>query len=131
MPPDLLIVNPRYALLAQDAFASQSAIGWKNFYRGYISTDWKRIQYRYLRELNRGDIHAVDKWARMLTSNILEFTRIIWNERCSIVAAERDTSYDGRKRKQLWTLCSYLKRNTHLLPPHKTHVIQKEEHYFQ
>ena len=73
----------------------------------------------------------MDKWARMLTSNILEFTRIIWNERCTIVAAERDASYDGRKRKQLWILCSYLKRNTHLLPPHKTHVIQKEEHYFQ
>lgn len=49
-PPDLLVVNPRYALL--DAFQSQTVLGWKNFYRGYVTTKWEHIQYKYLLELN-------------------------------------------------------------------------------
>ena len=91
----------------------------------------EKIQCQYFLELNHGDVHAVDKWARMLTKNILEFSRIMWNERCTIVAAERDASYDGRKRRQMWILCSYLNRNPDLLPPHKLHIIQKEQSYFQ
>ena len=97
-PPTPLIANPRYALLTDTPFTNQTQIGWPNFYRGLISIQWKKIQYQYLLELNHGDIHAVDKWARMLTKNILEFSRIMWNERCTIAVAERDASYDGRKR---------------------------------
>ena len=98
-PPAPLIANPRYALLVETAFINQTQIGWPNFYRGLISIQWKKIQYQYFLELNYGDVHAVDKWARMLTKHILEFSRIMWNERCTIVAAERDASYDGRKRR--------------------------------
>ena len=98
--------------------------------RAHINTMGK-IQYKYLLELSHGDIHAVDKWARMLTKHILEFSRIMWNERCTIVAAERDASYNGRKRRQMRILCSYLNRHPDLLSSHKLHIIKKEHSYFQ
>ena len=110
IPPKLLIVNPRYALLADDAFKNQSLLGWSNFNQGFISIRWKKIQYKYLLELNHGDIYAVDKWSHMLTKNVLEFSRLMWNERCTIVAAEKEATYDGRKRRQMWILRSYLQR---------------------
>ena len=88
-PNDLLVVNPRYALLIDIAYQNQTLFEWQNFYRGFITIHWKKIQYKYLLELNHGDIHAVDKWSRMLIKNILEFSRLMWNERCTIVAAEK------------------------------------------
>ena len=44
-PP--LIGNPLFANLISEAYTSQTWIGWTNFYRGYVSKYWKRIQYRY------------------------------------------------------------------------------------
>ena len=45
------IVNPRYTLAMDKAFSSQTNIGWPNFYRGIISQQWKKIQYRYNLEI--------------------------------------------------------------------------------
>ena len=130
-PPQPLIANPRYIQLFHEAFTSQTSVGWSNFYRGFISKGWKQMQYKYYLEIVYRDIHAVDKWCRMLISNILEFSRIQWNERCKIVAAEKEFSYDGRTRKQLIKLCTYLQQNPDLIPTHKQHLIQKETTYFQ
>ena len=49
-----------------EAYVSQSMIGWENFSRGILSSQWKRIQYRHLLDKEYKDIHAVDKWIRMV-----------------------------------------------------------------
>lgn len=119
-PEQPLVGNPRYANLIQDAYSSQTWIGWTNFYRGYISVYWKKAQYKYIVELNFGDIHAIDKWCRMITQNILEFSRLMWNKRCT----------KGRIRKKYYHICEYLKRHPNLIRVHKHHLIQKTSSYF-
>lgn len=55
----------------------------------------------------------------------------MWQERCKIVAAEKEASYEERQRKQLWTFCRYLQHNPDLIPQHQRRLIQKNETYFQ
>ena len=60
------VVNPRYCILFQCAFATQNQIGWENFSHGIIAHDWKCLQYQHFLESQTIDIHTVDKWAWML-----------------------------------------------------------------
>ena len=129
-PPPPLIGRPRYVQLFHNAYESQWWIGWKKFYRGYISTEWEKIQYRYYLEICFRDIYAVDKWCRMKVTSILEFTRIIWNERCTIVQSENEHTYETRTRRKMQNVCTYLQRHQDLVPPPQITSNTKRAHFF-
>ena len=90
----------------------------------------EKNQYRYYLEIYFGDIHAVDKWCRMLVTNTLKFTRIIWNERCTIVQCDNEHTYEARTRQKLQNVCTYLQRHQELVPTHKHHLIKKRTKFF-
>ena len=116
--------------LFREAYLSQTMIGWQKFYRGFISIRWRHLQYKYFVELVYGDVHAMDKWARMVILNILEVSRLMWNERCIIVAKERDSSYEGRQIQQMCRLCKYLNTHPDEIPFPKRHLINRTEEFF-
>lgn len=129
-PMEPLILNPRYTVVLHEAFTSQSRLGWDNFSKGLISEHWKRVQYRHLLKNENKDIHAVDKWARMIIRQMLEFYRSLWKKRCDVVAAEKEQTYVGRQRRDIWELCQYIKKNNESLPEDKRHLLEKPESYF-
>ena len=89
-----------------------------------------KFQYRYHLEISFRDIYAVDKWCRMIVTSILEFTRIIWNERCTIVQSENEHTYETRTRRKLQNVCTYLQRHQDLVPSRKQHLVKKEPYFF-
>ena len=107
-PDSPTIVNPRYTYLFERAYKSQCNIGWENFMRGYISKHWKAIQYEHYKVLGRKDIHAVDKWSRMIIKTILEFNRTMWKNRCDIVQLDKKATYNQRQRMDIARLFRYL-----------------------
>ena len=111
------------------AFDRQQQIGWKNFSRGFIVFDWKCIQYHYLVENETKDIHAVDKWARMVIKNLLEYHRIMWKHRCDVIAKENELSWEGRQRKDMSLLCLYLQSHPDELLSHDLHYVDKTERF--
>ena len=129
-PEEPSIINPRYCLLFHQAYHRQQQIGWENFSRGFIAFDWKCIQYRYLVENKTKDIHAVDKWARMVIKNLLEYHRIMWKHRCDAIANENEFSYEGRQRKDMYLLCLYLKSHPDELLSQDHHYVDKTERFF-
>ena len=64
--------------------------------------------HAYVRQLKRRDIHAVDKWARMIIKTIIEFTRSMWKIRCGIVSDEKKATYEQRQRMDIYRLFKYL-----------------------
>jgi len=129
--PELPVVaNPNFILLFEKAFQSQSMIGWNNFIRGFISKKWKAVQYAYVRKLKRRDIHAVDKWARMIIKTIIEFTRSMWKIRCGIVSDEKKATYEQRQRMDIYRLFKYLLSHPDEVPPNANHYLEKDESFF-
>ena len=122
-----LLIHPRN----HSAFSSQTCLGWHNFYRGLVSDKWKKIKYRYYVEIDTKDIYAVDKWARNLVYSLIEYVRLMWKERCDIVAAERDASYEGRQRRQLQAFCKYLQLHPDMIPQYQRSLIMRDDRYFQ
>jgi len=130
-PDDPNIINPRYMNGFEKAYQSQINIGWDNFLRGYISKHWKAVQYEYYKEIQRKDIHAVDKWARMLIKTILEFNRTMWKNRCNIIKEENKATYDQRQRMDITRLFQYLKDHPDEVPYQSAHFMDKHESFFE
>jgi len=130
-PDDPNIVNPRYMNGFEKAYQSQINIGWDNFLRGYISKHWKAVQYEYYKEIQRKDIHAVDKWARMLIKTVLEFNRTMWKNRCNIINEENKATYDQRQRMDITRLFQYLKDHPDKVPNQSAHFMDKHESFFE
>ena len=60
----------------------------------------------------------------MLVQNILEFSRLMWNKRCTIVQNEREFTFGGRIRKKNNHLCLFLQQHSDFLPENKHHLIK-------
>ena len=129
-PIEPAVINPRYCMLFHHAYHRQRMIGWENFSRGLIAFDWKCIQYKYFVKQETKDIYAVDKWARMVVKNLLEIHRNMWKQRCDIIEQENEVSYEGRQRKDMYSMCLYLKSNQDQLLPQDLHYIDRDEHFF-
>ena len=67
----------------------------------------------------------------MIVQQILEFSRLLWNERCTIVNNKKEFTYEGRIRKKYNHLCIFLQRHNDLVPQHKQHLIEKEPSLFE
>ena len=129
-PIEPLLLKPKYTILMHEAYVSQSMIGWENFSRGILSSQWKRIQYRHLLDKEYKDIHAVDKWIRMVMKQLLEFHRSLWKIRCDIVATEKEQTYEGRQRQDTLQLCKYLNQDPESVPEEKRHLLEKQDKFF-
>ena len=99
--------------------------------RGYVSKYWKAVQYEYYKEIKRKDIHAVDKWARMLIKTVLEFNRTMWKNRCNIIKEENKASYDQRQRMDITRLFQYLKDHPDEFPQQSAHFMEKHDSFFE
>lgn len=75
-------------------------------------------------------MYTVDKWTRMLIRNISEYNRLLWGERCDILHAESDCTYQDRQRQEIINLCQYLRRNKHLLSTQDLHFLNKDSSFF-
>ena len=76
------------------------------------------------------DIHAVDKWARMLIKQLLEFHRVMWKQCCDLIAQANKQTYEGRQRQELLALCMYLKSNQDIIFDRDLHYFQRTDEFF-
>ena len=56
--------------------------------------------------------------------------RKLWKERCDILHAENEYTYDKRKRDGIWNLCLYLRKNNHLILHRDRHLLHKPYSFF-
>ena len=96
-----------------------------------LSKHWKAVQYEYYKEIKRKDIHAVDKWARMLIKTVLEFNRTMWKNRCNIIKEENKATYNQRQRMDITRLFQYLKDHPNEVPQQSAHFMEKHESFFE
>ena len=101
------------------------------FFRGIISKYWKTIQHKYYVQIQRKDVHAVDKWARMIIKELLEFNRTMWKNRCNLITLAKTATYDERQRQDTLRLHQYLLQTPDIVPDHAQHYLQKDETFFQ
>ena len=130
-PDEPIIVNPNFLLSFHTAYQHQTAIGWRNMARGLIAKTWKSIQFDYYRQQQCKDIFAVDKWARMIIYEILEYNRTMWGNRCNIVAEEKTATFETRQRVDIHRLYLYLKQNPNELPTQAHHYLEEHESFFE
>ena len=123
-------VDPKYLVEIQLAFEDQSAIGWQHFARGLISKRWRHLQLCFLYNNDNKDMYAVDKWTRMVIRNILEYNRLLWNERCDVLHVESDCTYQDRQRQEIYNLCQYLRTRKRLIPDSDHHFLKKDPSFF-
>ena len=62
-PDRPVTVDEKHDKKFQLAYTNQCAIGWDNFLRGLISTNWRYLQHTYFLEQKNRDMYAVDKCA--------------------------------------------------------------------
>ena len=129
-PGEPVIANAKFCVPFYHAFRIQSILGWDNFARGIVAKEWKSLQYKYYLQEKTKDIHAVDKWARMLIKQIIEIYRIMWKYYCDYIAKENEQSYEGRQRYGIYSLCRYLQVNPIELLLHDLHCIDRHEAFF-
>lgn len=69
------------------AFHSQKRIGWDQFFRGRLSTDWNKAIDIYYRDRRPGNAYTPEQWMRTTINAIWTFSMTLWRQRC--------TSYHG------------------------------------
>ena len=66
----------------------------------------------------------------MVIKNLLEYHCVMWKQRCDIIAKENDLSYEGRQRKDIYSLCLYLKSHPDELLSQDMHYTNRDENFF-
>ena len=130
VPPPLDNVDPKYMVEFHLAYEEQNDIGWDMFLRGFVSRRWRHLQHCYLLQKRTKDVHAVDKWSRNFIKSILDFNRKLWKERCEIVHAETNCTYEDRQRHEIWQLREHLLTHKTLIPHNDWHFLKKDNSFF-
>lgn len=76
------------------------------------------------------DVHAVDTWTRNFIKIIHDFNRKLWKERCDIVHAETNCTYEDRQRHEIWQLREYLLTNKNLTPHTDWYFLKNDNSFF-
>ena len=124
------ILDPKYIVEFNAAYEKQEELGWNNFCRGIVSQNWRYLQHCNILERKMKDVHAVDKWTRMLIGSILEYNRLLWKERCDILHAENEFTYENRKREGIWKFCLHLRQKSELVTREDRHLLWKPQSFF-
>ena len=112
------------------AYEEQNDIGWDMFLRGFVSRRWRHLQHCYLLQKRTKDVHDVDKWSRNFIKSIPDFNRKLWKERCEIVHAETNCTYEDRQRHEIWQLREHLLTHKTLIPHNDWHFLKKDNSFF-
>ena len=71
---------------------TQLKIGYQEFLKGLLCKKWFQLQEQYYRQQRVGYQHNIHQWRKEVVRIIVQYGNELWNERCTIVNAERDTT---------------------------------------
>jgi hypothetical protein len=94
------------------AFKSQSKIGWDQFFRGRIATDWKLAIQTYYRERQPGTSFTPDQWMRTTINAIWTLALTLWRQRNAALHGPDSSLTLERKRKEAVTRATAVYQET-------------------
>jgi hypothetical protein len=83
-----------------NAFQSQTRIGWDQFFRGRLTTEWRPAIATYYKERHPGHSFTPEQWMRTTINAIWNFTLTLWRQRCDSYHGNQGTHSLERKRKE-------------------------------
>ena len=115
----------------KSAHVHQSEIGFDLFFKGLLSPKWAAIQENdyIIRRLPRQ--YNIVRWKKNFTTQLLRHATAMWNERCTIVQALNDSTYEIRSREQAWQYCKQLSQEKWRIPHDSYYLLNRTEYYFQ
>ena len=101
-PPSLQIPDDPILQAITTAFHSQSNIGWDQFFRGHIVTDWKSAIGIYYHERRPGTAFTPDQWMRTIDA-LWKFSMTLWRQRNASLHGENSVLSQEKIRKETAT----------------------------
>jgi len=93
-PPPGFQYHPQHHAQIQKAFETQTIIGWDEFLRGRISTDWGRIIQDYYRQMNLGDRRNSMLWEVQLIRSTWKIFFACWQTRNDLLHGADQTEHN-------------------------------------
>ena len=102
------------------AAAHQDEIKWHNFFKGHISSSWKKAQLSYFHRMFATP-PSVDSWLKQVIHHIYNFSFQMWDHRNKIVheKTEEYLNYQESKKLEKQVIQTYLDGNNKVLSKHK------------
>jgi hypothetical protein len=94
------------------AFHSQSNIGWDQFFRGRIATDWKTAISTYYHERRPGTAFTPDQWMRTTIDALWTFSMTLWRQRNASLHGEDSILTLEKRRKETATKAASVYQET-------------------
>jgi hypothetical protein len=82
------------------AFATQRRIGWDQFLRGRLATNWKHAIHIHYCDTRPGEYFTADQWLRTTIDAIWKLSMTLWRQRCATYHGENGTLTKEQRRKQ-------------------------------
>jgi hypothetical protein len=99
-PPSLQNPDDPILQALATAFQSQRKIGWDQFFRGRIATDWKTAIGIYYNERRPGNAFTPDQWMRTTIDALWKFSMTLWRQRNASLHGENSILSLERIRKE-------------------------------
>ena len=113
------------------AHLHQNEIGFDLFFKGLLSEKWTKIQDADYVVHRLPCQYNITRWKKCVTEQLLRHAITMWNERCTIVQALRDSTHEKRMRDKAFDYCKSLKKEKWRLPHDCRHLLSRDEYYFQ
>ena len=99
-PPSLQNPDDPILQALATAFQSQRKIGWDQFFRRRIATDWKTAIGIYYNERRPGTAFTPDQWMRTTIDALWKFSMTLWRQRNASLHGENSILSLERIRKE-------------------------------
>ena len=111
--PEGILINSssEYADDLIVAHKNQMKVGYDLFVKGFLVREWGMLQRRYYSKEIRDNKYNSVRWTRVLVDKLLTIGNMIWEERCSILHAEKRLTEEARYREYLYELLLDLKKD--------------------
>ena len=130
----ILSVEPftesRYKIQLEEAHQLQQKIGYQAFLKGFLCKKWYQIQDQYYRSHRVGNQYNIYRWRKEVVRIIINFGNELWNERCTIVNAEKNATDEQLFRVRMYELSLQMKQNKDKFHPRDHHLLQRNRKYF-
>ena len=95
--------------LITSAFKSQTQIGWDQFFRGHLTTEWSLVIATYYQERQPGHKFTPEHWMHTTINAIWDFSLTLWHQRCETYHGTQGMNTLERKHKEmaLWAQAIY------------------------
>jgi len=119
-PPPNFPYHPTHHADIQQAFELQSEIGWDEFLRGRICTDWGKIVHQYYRNMNLGAYRNQSTWETRIISTTWRIFLSTWQKRNELLHGADDTeNRDIRSRDIDQQIRNAYEHRVHIAPQHR------------